>query len=449
MRFGFNAFTKAIVVAVVALLLVIPVQMLRNLVNERAELRAQAVATVSRGWAGQQLIGGPIIAIPATVTDQTLREAPRDWYVLPDSLQLESQLIVQEERRKLGVYEVPVYLAKIHAVATFDVAAKIAALSAAQSGVTLHLERARLLIPVADARGVREVKLNGESLASGGFEPGRGFPIASIAVPLRPDADLQKAPRTFDLTLEVAGTESLRFLPLARSSNVKLSGNWSHPGFTRGFLPMEHEIGSGRFQARWQILDLNRVYGSQWFQFETSPAALEDSALGVELVQPVDLYSQAERSVKYAGLFIALSLLTLFLWEHLAGKSLHPIQYGLMGLALSVFYLLLLALAEHIGFGRAYVVAALALCSLLGVYIAGAFRSAKAGSGSAVAFGAVYALLYLLVTAEDYSLLAGAIGLFAILATVMVLTRKLDWYQAGGGGGFPNPKSEESAPESR
>jgi inner membrane protein len=132
--------------------------------------------------------------------------------------------------------------------------------------------------------------------------------------------------------------------------------------------------------------------------------------------------------VKYAGLFIALSLLTLFLWEHLAGKPLHPIQYGLMGLALSVFYLLLLALAEHIGFASAYLVAALALCALLGVYISGAFRSATAGSGSAVAFGTVYALLYLLVTSEDYSLLAGAIGLFAILAAVMVVTRRIDWY---------------------
>jgi inner membrane protein len=442
MRLLSSAFIKAIVVAVVALLLLIPVQLLRNLINERAQLRAQAVASVSRGWAGTQLIGGPILAIPATVTDENQRETPRDWYVLPDSLQLESQLTVQDERRKLGVYEVPVYVAKIRAIARFDVAARVAALSAAQTGVTLHLERARLMIPVSDTRGVRDVKLNGESLASDSFEPGRGFPIASLAVPLRANVDLQKAPSTFDLSLEVAGTESLRFLPLARSTAVKLSGNWAHPGFTRGFLPLEHDIAAGRFQARWQILDLNRVYGGQWFQFETSPAALEDSAFGVDLVQPVDLYQQAERSVKYAGLFIALSLLTLFLWEHLAGKPLHPVQYGLMGLALSVFYLLLLALAEHIGFAKAYIVAALALCSLLGVYIAGAFRSAKAGSGSGVAFAAVYGLLYLLVTSEDYSLLAGALGLFAILATVMVVTRKLDWYTAG-------TRPEESVPESR
>ena len=441
MRIGSSSFIKAVVVAIVALLLLIPVQLLRNLVNERAQLREQAVASVSRGWGGRQLLGGPVIAIPATVAADESRLTPLDWYVLPDSLELEAELVVQQERRKLGVYEVPVYLTKIHAIGKFDLAARIAAMNAAQSGVTLHLDRARLLLPVSDARGVRDVKLNGAGLVAGTFEPERGFPVAVIGAPLRTDIDFQKGTTTFDVSLDIAGTESLQFMPLARSTSVRLTGNWAHPGFTRGFLPTAREIKDDRFSARWQILDLNRVYPSQWFQHETLQASLEESAFGVDLVQPVDLYQQAERSVKYAGLFIALSLLTLFLWEHLAGESLHPIQYGLMGLALSVFYLLLLALAEHIGFGKAYVAAALALCSLLGVYISGAFKSAKAGGGSAVAFAIVYALLYLLVTAEDYSLLAGAIGLFVILATVMVVTRKIDWYQPGAKSAGDGPAS--------
>jgi inner membrane protein len=136
--------------------------------------------------------------------------------------------------------------------------------------------------------------------------------------------------------------------------------------------------------------------------------------------------------VKYAGLFIALSLLTLFVWEHIARRPVHPIQYGLMGLAMSVFYLLVLALAEHIGFTWAYVSAALALCALMGFYLAGAFDSATAGSGAGAVFAGVYALLYLLVTSENYSLLAGSLAVFALLATAMVLTRRLDWYQATG-----------------
>lgn len=142
----------------------------------------------------------------------------------------------------------------------------------------------------------------------------------------------------------------------------------------------------------------------------------------------VDLYQQTTRAVKYAALFIAISLLTLFLVEHLLRRPLHPVQYGLMALALSVFYLLLLAMAEQIGFGLAYLSAAAALCLLMGTYLAGALRSRLGGVAATGIFAAVYALLCLLVTSEDYALLAGSLALFALLATLMVLTRKVDWY---------------------
>ena len=145
-------------------------------------------------------------------------------------------------------------------------------------------------------------------------------------------------------------------------------------------------------------------------------------------MQPVDLYQQVERAVKYAGVFICLSFLTLFIWEHFSRHPVHPIQYGLMGLALSVFFLLLLALAEHVGFQAAYVLAALALCTLLGVYLAGAMDSSRSGAASGGVFGMLYGLLYLLVTSDDYSLLAGALGLFAVLTVAMLLTRKVNWY---------------------
>jgi inner membrane protein len=427
MKFFSSALGKALMVALVALLVMIPVQMLRSLVVERAQMREQAVTSVSRGWGGRQSLGGPVLAIPTDTLADNGRVVVRDHYILPESLTVESELRVLDDRRKLGVYEVPVYTAKVHLVATFDIAAKVAALGAER----VHVDRARLLVPVADVRGVRDVKLQSQNLLAGAFEPQQGFPVAALGAPLRADSGIEKGEQTIDLALEVAGTDSLAFLPLARSTRVELSGNWAHPGFARGFLPTERSIVDGRFRARWQVLDLNRSYGSHWFQDLVPAETLEQSGFGVDLVQPVDLYQQTERSVKYAGLFIALSLLTLFLWEHLARRPLHPIQYGLMGLALSVFYLLLLALAEHIGFVYAYTAAALALCALLGIYLAGAFRSSRAGGGSAIAFGATYALLYLLVTSEDYALLAGSLALFAILATVMVLTRRLNWYDSG------------------
>jgi inner membrane protein len=430
MKVGSVALIKGLIVALVALLVLIPVSMLRGLVEERAQLRQQAVERVSRGWGGTQLLGGPIMVIPTTVTRDDGRPVLIDWYVLPESLTLESELAVQDERRKLGVYEVPVYVTNVHAVATFDIASKVAALMQGQRANTVHLDRARILVPISDTRGVRDVKITGAAVSGGAFEPDRSFVMGALATPLRADAQVDKGEHRFEITMQVAGTYSLAFLPTARSTSLQLSGNWADPGFTRGYLPIQRNVTDGRFSARWQILDLNRAYGSNWFSEQVASSVLQESAFGVDLVQTVDLYQRAERSVKYAGLFIALSLLTLFVWEHLARRPLHPIQYGLMGLALSVFYLLLLALAEHIGFTMAYVVAAVALCALLGLYLSGAFDSATAGSGAGAVFAGVYGLLYLLVTSEDYSLLAGSLAVFALLATAMVLTRRLDWYQA-------------------
>ncbi len=231
-----------------------------------------------------------------------------------------------------------------------------------------------------------------------------------------------------DISFEVAGTQSLKCLPLARVMRVQAQGNWPDPGFADGFLPTERHIDARGFTADWQVLNLNRSYGDRWFQGATSADTLLESGFGVELVQPVDIYQRSTRAVKYGGLFVALSFLTLFLVESLQRRPVHPIQYGLMGLALSVFYLLLLALSEHIGFVLAYGLATAALCSLMGIYLAGALQSRRSGIVAAAIFAATYALLYLLVTSESYALLAGSLALFGLLATVMYLTRKIDWY---------------------
>jgi inner membrane protein len=328
------------------------------------------------------------------------------------------------------MYEVPVYVATVHATGQFDLSGEIAKLTAGDESVRVHADRGRLLLPLSDPRGVREIKLPEPRLTSVALEPWRGFPIAVLAAPLRTDVDLSKGKQPFELLIQLAGTQSLEFLPLAHASRVRARGNWADPGFASGFLPVERHIHDGRFDATWQILDLNRSYGARWMENTIPADVLQDSAFGVDLVQPVDLYQQTERAVKYAGVFIGLSFLTLFIWEHLARRPVHPIQYGLMGLALSVFFLLLLALAEHLGFQLAYVLAALALCSLSGVYLAGALGNRASGTGSSGVFALLYGLLYLLVTSDDYALLAGALGLFAVLALAMVLTRKINWYEA-------------------
>ena len=419
-----SASLKAAILTAIALLLLIPLSILRSVIEERTSQRDGAVQSVAKGWGDQQWIGGPLLAIPVTTDSDPARTC--DWYVLPDRLDLTVDLQVQESRRRLGLYDVPVYIARVRAKGEFDLPREITRLTRGGSSLHLHLDQARLLLPIQDPRGLRA--LVSETPEFQNFEPSSGFPIPVLAAPLNIAADAAGAPRAFDLSFDLAGTQALQFLPLARVVHVQAQGNWPDPGFTAGFLPTDRRIDGHGFAANWQVLNLNRTYGDRWFQGSISSETLLASGFGIELVQPVDIYQRSTRAVKYGGLFIALSFLTLFLVETLQRQPVHPIQYGLMGLALSVFYLLLLALAEHIGFLLAYVLATGALCILMSVYLAGALRSPLAGVASGGIFAATYALLYLLVTSESYALLAGSIALFALLATVMFLTRAIDWY---------------------
>jgi inner membrane protein len=417
--------TKAAVLTAIALLLLVPLVLLQNLVRDRVNERDAAVQAVARGWGDRQWLAGPVIAIP--VTTEADSDHPRDWYVLPDTLDLTVDLQVQDAPRTVGSYAVPVYVARVRAKGEFDVAREIARLTRASPSLHIHTDQARLLLPINDLRGLRDLDPTSDGFQN--FEPATGFPIPTLAATLAPGTDLSASRHAFDLSFNLAGTQSLQFLPLARTLQVHSRGNWRDPGFTAGFLPIERRIDASGFSARWQVLNFNRSYGDRWFQDATPAATLLDSGFGIELVQPVDIYQRTTRAVKYGGLFVALSFLTLFLVEALQRRPVHPIQYGLMGLALSVFYLLLLAFSEHLGFLWAYVIAATALCALMGAYLAGALRSPRAGAATAGILAATYALLYLLVTAESYALLAGSIALFALLATVMLLTRRLDWYE--------------------
>ena len=422
-----SASTKAAILAGVALAVLMPLWMLGGLVSDRVVQRDQAVEEVAHGWGDRQTVGGPIIAIP--VTTDADRDHPYDWYVLPDSLDLTVDLGVEEAPRTVGGYAVPVYVAKIRAQGKFDLTREVERLNRGGPAVHVHADQARLLLPIRDPRGLRDLVSATPEFQS--FEPVSGFPIPALAAPLSNTAGTADGSHGFDLTFHIAGTQSLQFLPLARTVHVHAKGNWPDPGFTDGFLPSDRQVDATGFTADWQVLDLNRSFGDRWFQDSINVATLLASGFGVELVQPVDIYQRTMRAVKYGGLFIALSFLTLFLVESLQRSPIHPVQYGLMGLALAVFYLLLLALSEHLGFLGAYATAAGALCLLMTAYLAGALRSVRAGGAAGAIFAGTYALLYLLVTSEAYALLTGAIALFGMLATVMLLTRRLNWYEVG------------------
>jgi inner membrane protein len=298
-----------------------------------------------------------------------------------------------------------------------------------QPEVTLLWSQSRLRLPISSVRSLREIKQ--ANFAGQAVKLGPASPGVYGGIEARVDLTQlhQSATAAFDFGTVVAGSRAVSVLPLGSATTVNMSADWPHPSFQGAFLPSARTIDAQGFQARWQVLELNRSYGQVWQEGEVTDAGLQQSAFGVSLFQPVDIYQRGERAVKYAVLFIALTFLTFFAWEQVTRNRMHPLQYLLVGLALSMFYLLLIALSEHIAFAIAYVTAAAALVLLIGLYLAGALRSAGRGVVAGGAMSLVYGLLYMLVLSEDYSLLLGSIILFAALAAVMLATRRVDWYR--------------------
>ena len=230
------------------------------------------------------------------------------------------------------------------------------------------------------------------------------------------------------ITLKLAGTEALQLLPLARSTDVKMHAPWNDPSFIGAALPLEHAIDAHGFSARWHLLDLNRSYGQHWTDRDDVCSALAASSFGVQLYQPVDVYQRNVRAGKYGLLFVAMTFVAFFLFEVLKRLRVHPVQYLLVGAALATFYVVLLALSEQIGFGPAYALAASAVVLMVGGYAMAVLGARRAGLLLGAALGLVYAVLYVVLAAEDYALLIGAIVLVLTIALLMYLTRRIDWY---------------------
>ncbi|GFE86599.1 cell envelope integrity protein CreD [Steroidobacter agaridevorans] len=425
---------KAALIGVIVLLLLVPLAMLKSVVTERAGLREQAYQRVAEGWGGELTVGGPMLIVPTeriVQIDGKERRVRNDVYLLPAKLSADLDVKLDPEPRYVGIYAVPVYLSTVRLQGEFDFT-KLQPISpdfSLDSGTRILWSQSRLRLPLSSVGSLREIKQ--ASFAGGQIKlgpPGPGmFPGIEAWVDL---SQLYQTPgASFDFDAVIAGSRAVSVLPLGSVTSVKLSADWPHPSFQGSSLPVERNIADTGFEARWQVLELNRAYGEIWREGNVTEEMLSKSAVGVSLFQPVDIYQRGERAVKYAVLFIALTFLTFFAWEQVTRNRLHPLQYLLVGLALSMFYLLLIALSEHIAFAIAYVTAAAALVLLIGLYLAGALRSAWRGAIAGGAMSLVYGLLYVLVLSENYSLLLGSIILFAALAAVMLATRRVDWYR--------------------
>jgi inner membrane protein len=430
---------KILMMAALTVALLIPLGLIRGTVAERQRYRAEAVEEVARSTAGAQTLAGPILVVP--YSDRVTRVRPDEngvqrrvdvvesgaWVFFPQSMTLRGRL--QSLPRRLGLHEVRVYELDADVRAGFQVTVPRDDHPASPRTIG----QARLGIGLRDVRGLvgaPTLRVDGtpRTLRQGlGPSGGRGLhtllPAPSPGHPIEFDVEFKTA---------VQGTETVSIVPLAERNTIVLASPWPHPKFHGEFLPRARKVRQDGFDARWEVSALATNAQAQMREALRKPAStgLQADAVSVSLVDPVNIYSQVDRATKYGVLFVLLTFVAFFMFELLKRLRIHPIQYGLVGLALSIFFLLLLALSERIPFAAAYVVAAVACVGLIGHYVGHVLGGRLRGAGFAAMLGTLYAALYGLLVSEDNAMVLGAGLLFLVLATVMVLTRRIDWYQA-------------------
>jgi inner membrane protein len=413
-----------------------------GVVGDRERYRDEVIADVARSTAGQQTLFGPMLIVPylepATVqTGGPRTSAParvrNEAIVLPESLFISTS--VKVEARHRGIHKAQVFRAANRLTVIFQVPANLGISDAGVSGAGA----AHLTFGVSDSRGMHRppvVEWDGERLE---VEPGSGQPWIAQGFSAEVGNLFSPHPRRIrvNIDLELVGTNQLSFVPAGASTRVEMQSNWPDPSFVGQFLPDTRTIDASGFRAGWELsrfatdvageAERLRVQGGS--EDQRKEATLTN--FGVRFMEQVDVYQKADRAVKYGMLFVLLTFVAFFVFEVLKRMDLHPMQYLLAGSGVAVFFLLLLSLSEHVPFIVAYLVAAGACIALLIFYVSSVFGSVARGVSFGAMLALLYALLFVILESKDYALLLGTLLLFGVLAAVMVLTRRIDWYKVG------------------
>ncbi|HBR4755825.1 TPA: cell envelope integrity protein CreD [Klebsiella pneumoniae] len=409
-------------------LLSLPLMMVRELINERADYRSEVVDAIEQSTSGSQKLAGPLIAIPITETltrmeNQKEVNYQRSWvyYWLPESLAVTGKQTV--ESRRVGIYSGQVWHNALQIKASFD-PLRLAALRK----TNIVLGQPRLVVSVGDARGIGAIhapEVNGNVLS---VEPGLGISGdgAGIHMPMPALAEDNK-PLEIAFSLDLNGTGEFSLVPLGRNSELQLTSNWPHPGFLGSFLPTQREVSAAGYRAHWQ---------SSWFANDMGSYFKDDMeipwsrlpAFSVDVMSLADQYQLTDRATKYAILLIGLTFMAFFVFESLTRRPLHPMQYLLVGLSLVLFYLVLLALSEHVGFTAAWLAASLSGAVMNGIYLQAVLRGWRNSLLFVAALLLLDGVMWFLLHSEDSALLLGTGVLALALSVLMFLTRRVDWY---------------------
>lgn len=447
---GKSASVKLAIIVVLSLLLLIPMAMIEGLIKERKATSESTIEKVTGQWCAAQDIVGPTLSIPKFSYSYTSDDGGKsvkvknyllDMKVLPKKLNIKGD--IQNQIRKKGLYQISLFTAPIEMEGSFELSEEMQSLLAEiEDDKSVTVEFA-----LSDLKGITdevkitidgkelELKPNGKGMLNDGkqtktYNREPEMNQLSAKVDLSDVKDLKNIP--FSMKLNIKGSQSLKFAPIGEMTTVALKSNATTPSFTGNFLPEESSVRDSGFASTWKISYLNRNYPQEFDSNKTGVSEeVKKSMFGVDLLIPVQHYQQSLRCTKYAMLFIILTFAVFFFVEHIQQKNIHPIQYLLVGLALTLFYSLLISLSEHIGFVPAYAVASMMTIAMLTAYTAAVLKIKKTAFYIGGILAILYVYIFVLIRMETYALLAGSLGLFFILAGIMYLSQKVDWNKIG------------------
>lgn len=416
---------KGLITAGLILLMLIPTAFIYNLVEERQARQKEVKDEVSSKWAGEQNITSPYLYIPynisVTGTDGKTRPEERSFIILPENLTVNGT--VSTEERKRSIYRVLLYNSLLNAKGNFTIQ-----IPGGIDSASINWQGSKICFGISDFKGIQQkitTRFNNINYDLSAGLPTNKLDTNGLSSPVILTADNIGKEISFELPLKIKGTDKLHFSPLAGNSNFTLKSSWSSPSFDGNTLPGERSLNNNGFEANWNFNKANLPFNTSLKDFNFKK---DDYSFGVSLIQPADQYAKTMRSVKYAILFIGLTFSLFFIVEVMQKKPFHPLQYVLVGLALVIFFTLLLSISEFLLFDTAYLIASVATVSLITLYAKSHFRSWSIAGVFAAVIGCIYAFIFVLIRLEDTALLVGSIGLFIILALAMYASRKINWY---------------------
>lgn len=431
---------RMMVVGFLLLVLLIPLEFVKSLIAERAQRQEEVVREINEKWGNEVLLSGPIVKIPYKVfyEDKIFNEKSNSYYskktekvenayFFPEVLNITSQVDTKPLNR--SIYESVVYTADI------DVNGNLPVIDFSETDISaenIMWEKATVLLKTSNLKGIKTtlaVNLASEQLL---MTPqySQEYLNTIQSNHISNAREIFSAPRPFSFNIKINGSESLKFMPIGKETNATMKSNWHSPSFDGNYLPEDtnKEISQDGFTASWRVLQINRQFEQSFFGRLPNLSA---SAFGTNLIIPVDEYQKSERSAKYGFMVIGLTLLVFLLIQLVSKIYIHPFQYVMIGLALIMFYTLLISISEHSNFFRAYLIAAFSVLALITVYSRAILQGFKFPLLICASLASLYGFIYVIIQLENYALLVGSIGLFLILAIIMFASGRIDWKTEG------------------